>query len=254
MRRYTIQAAVAALGAVAVLGGLIAGGRALRGRLADAEQYQFPFADIQFNSPPADAAQFLSEVRYLGDFPERVSLLDDGLRRRLKEAFERHGWVESARVAIGPGKRISAQLTFRTPVLAVHFAEGIRAVDATGVLLPRSADVGGVPLLSGAKAPAGAAGKPWGDPHVEAAARVAGVLRPRQATLRLMAFEYNAEGKLALRRRPESWPAVVWGRPPGEEAEGEPAASEKLQRLLQRCESPAGWGDPNQRSVIDLSK
>src|SRR5207253_141452 len=145
MRRHTMQAALAAAGAVLVLGGLIAGGRALRGRLADAEPYQFPFAEIQFNTPPApDPARFLSEVRYLGEFPERVSLLDDDLRRQLKEAFERHGWVESAKVAIGPGKRVAAQLTYRAPVLAVRFADGVRAVDATGVLLPRDAETQGL--------------------------------------------------------------------------------------------------------------
>src|SRR5262249_44728639 len=238
-----------------ILGGLIAGGRALRGRLADAEQYQFPFAEIQFNSPPGpEPAKFLSEVRYLGEFPERVSLLDDELPRRLKEAFERHGWVESAKVAIGPGKRITAQLAFRTPVLTVRFADGVRTVDASGVLLPRSAQTQGLPALSWAKAPAGGAGKPWGEANVEAAAKGAGVLHPRQAMLRLMALEYDAEGKLALRHHPESWPVILWGRPPGEEAEGEPAASEKLQRLLKFCDSPAGWGDPNRRSVIDLTR
>src|SRR5262245_28674395 len=175
MRRYAIQAAVAAIGAAVVLGGLIAGGRALRGRLADAEQYQFPFADIQFNSPPGpEPAKFLSEVRYLGEFPERVSLLDDELPRRLKEALQRHGGVESANASIVPGKRITAQLAFRTPGLTVRFADGVPTVDATGVLLPRSAQTQGLPALSWAKAPAGGAGKLWGDATVEAAARVAG--------------------------------------------------------------------------------
>src|SRR5262245_8982382 len=255
MQRYTIQAAVAAIGAVVVLGGLIAGGRAFRGRLAEAEQYQCPFAEIQFNSPPdPDPGRFLAEVRYLGDFPDRVSLIDDDLPRKLKEAFERHGWVESAKIAIGPGKRIAAQLTFRTPVLAVRIGEGLRAVDGSGLLMPRSAGTQGLPVLTWAKSPTVGAGKPWGDANVEAAARVANTLYPHQAMLKLMAFDYTADEKLTLRQRHDSWPVVLWGRPPGDEADGEPLAREKIQRLLDRCKSPGGWDDPNQRSVIDLTK
>jgi hypothetical protein len=253
MRRHTIQAAAAVVGAVLVLGGLIAGGRALRGRLGDDDRYQLPFTKIQCESAPGTTQdEFLSEVRYLGEFPERVSLLDDELPKKLKDAFERHGWVESAKVSVGPGRRLAAALTFRTPVLAVRFADDVRAVDAAGVLLPRTAATAGLPQLSGAKAPSGGPGKPWGDAGVEAAAKVAGVLHAHQGKLKLMALGNDADGRLTLRRRAESWPVVEWGNAPGNEADGEPTAQQKLQRLLDLSNSPTGLDDPNSRKSVKL--
>jgi hypothetical protein len=254
MRRHTLQAAAAMLGAAVVLGGLIAGGRALRGRLVNNDQYQIPFAEIQCDSPPGmTREEFLGEVEYLSDFHSRVSLLDDAMPQQLQEAFLRHGWVESARILNGPGRKIVAELTFRTPVLAVQFANGVRVVDAKGLLLPRSAAVDGLPILSEAKPPSSAAGKPWGDLRVEAAARVAAALHPHQSMLKLMVFRYE-DGRLALRRRVDSWPCMIWGQPPGEEAEGEPSAKVKVERLLERSHDAIGLDDPARREVVYLNK
>jgi hypothetical protein len=240
---------------MAVLGALIASGRIFRDRLKDGDQYQFPFAEISCESPPGLAPnQFLGEVQYLGDFPDRVPLLETALPQRFQEAFQRHGWVESAKIAIGPGRRIAAQLTFRVPVLAVQFAGGVRAVDGNGILLPRGADTQGLPVLMVTSAPSAGSGRPWGDPRVEGAAKVATVIRPHQESLKLTAFEWDEGGNLALRRRPESWPVIVWGRAPGDEVEREPLAAQKLQRLLDRYAILFDSADPNKRTVLDLSR
>src|SRR5947199_2908893 len=90
MRRHFTLAMVAVIGAIFVLGGLFVVKHAMRDRLKNEEQFQFPFAEISCNTPPGlDTATFLGQVRYHGEFPDNVPLLDDELPTRLKEAFER---------------------------------------------------------------------------------------------------------------------------------------------------------------------
>src|SRR5262245_54703795 len=105
MRRPVVQAVVALLACVALLGGVIVGGRLMRDRLRDSPKHQVPFKDIDSPAPPGlDRATFLGEVQYLSELPDQVALLDDTLPRTLAVAFERHAWVERAEVVIGPGR------------------------------------------------------------------------------------------------------------------------------------------------------
>lgn len=235
------------LAAGVMLLAIIVLGKAARNVLRDADRYQLPFAAMDCPAPPGlDRAAFLGEVRYAGQLPETVSVLDDTLPPRLRDAFARHPWVARVEsVEVGPGRRVRVALTFRVPVMAVVADGGtrtVRAVDAAGVLLPRGAATLDLPHLRAGPA-TGAAGKPWGDPRVEAAAAVAGHLHPHQPQLRLSEFRYEGD-QLRLRRGAAgNAPEVIWGaRDQG------PTPARKVERLLElanRLDEPGG-------PVIDL--
>jgi hypothetical protein len=246
MRRGLVQIVLTLLACALALGGVIALGQYFRRQLRDEPRYQFSLTEIECPAPSGmGRAAFLSEVQYLNGLPEQVSLLDDALAERLAAAFARHAWVENVQqVEIGPGRRIRVQLEFRLPALAVTYSDKdlvTRAVDKQGILLPREADTKSLPALLGIfPPPAGSAGKPWGDPEVEAAASVAGLLQPHQAPLKLNAMQWG-NGTLRLGRDDfRSGPVVVWGHGPGDEVAGEPGAEEKLKRLLEYCEGDSG--------------
>jgi hypothetical protein len=155
---------------------LLLGGRFLLDQIRGQDRYRVDFMEIECAAPAGGSrAEFLSEVRYLSEFPERVPLLEDGLTARLARAFARHPWVEKVEeVKIEPPRRILVQLQFRQPVLAVAHGDELRAVDRHGILLPTDAVTEGLPRYpEKAPPPHGPAGTPWGDQRVEAAARQA---------------------------------------------------------------------------------
>ncbi len=158
---------------VLFLAGLIWAGRWGLDHLRGHDRYKVCFADIECEPPVSiDRNTFLDEVRYPNRLPEHVHLLDDDLQPMLRQEFGQHPWVEKVNeIEISPPKRIVVTLTYRVPVLAVKADGKLRAVDGTGVLLPMNAPTLGLPVYEGdAEAPVGA-GKHWGDPKVEAAAR-----------------------------------------------------------------------------------
>ncbi len=241
MRRQLIIAGFVVLACGLLLGALLISGKVARNILSTNERYRYPFKAIECPTPPGlEREAFLGEVRYLSELPETVPLLDEALAERLAAAFARHPWVERVeKVEIGPGRRIAVRPTFRTPVLGVTHDRVIRAVDASGILLPRGADTLLLPHMSTTIAPAGP-GKPWGDPHVERAAAVAAILRPHQERLKLTDFRWEGD-VLKLRREDAKGPTVIWG----DATDGE----RKLQRLVARAaELDAAKGE------IDLRK
>jgi hypothetical protein len=164
------------LGVGLVLAGIFALGQAARDHLRGLDRYTISFADIDCEPPPGEKREdFLGEVQYLADLPDRLRLLDEQLPARLAQAFARHPWVERVeRVEVVPPRQIRVRLLYRTPVLAVSVGGQLRAVDAQGILLPATAVTRGLPRFSGkAPPPAGPAGTRWGDAAVEAAARAA---------------------------------------------------------------------------------
>lgn len=238
MGRPMVRAAAALIGAAALLGGLIWVGRAMRGPLQSSDRFQFPFKQIECPAPPGtDREQFLSEVRYYGEFPDTVPLLDEDLGRRLREAFQRHVWVERVdSVEVSPNRRILVKLTFRQPVLAVVYEDRgpvVRAVDRNGILLPRSVDTLPLAQLADRASKPVNIGRPWGDVFVEGAAKVAGYLHPHQSKLRLLEFRWRM-GDLWLKR--VGGPEVIWGKPPDDEA----AAQRKIIRLLDQFDKASG--------------
>lgn len=177
--------AVFGLALVAVLGllvlGLAAVRDAARARLCQDGQYLLPFAAIACTPPaPLEREEFLAEVQYLATMPDSLCLLEDDLSRRLAVAFARHPWVERVeRVEVVPPQHVNVRLAYRTPVLAVPYQSGLRAVDRAGILMPAKVATDGLPVYPGnAAPPAGPPGTLWGDAAVEQAARMAGGRHP----------------------------------------------------------------------------
>jgi hypothetical protein len=167
----TVRVVAPLIGLAALLAALIWAGQEARNRLRPLERYSLAFGEIACPTPPGSTlAEFLTEVQYLGGFPDRLPLLDRDLPERLSAAFGRHPWVEKVeRVEVGE-KAVQVRLTLRKPALVVE--QFNRVVDRRGILLPATAPTAGLPVLTRTvKPPAGPAGTAWGDERVTAAVR-----------------------------------------------------------------------------------
>jgi hypothetical protein len=177
-----IVAVILTLGLVAgLLFGLWRLGEVARRNIGPRDRYAVPFADIQCDAPPGMTREtFLVEVRYTANAAPTIQALDPELKATLTVAFASHPWVARVdAVTVEPPNAVSVKLTFRTPVLAIRTAEGPRAVDAKGILLPATAPTAGLPeLLSPVAAPV-KAGQPWPDAAVIRAASVAAEYKPK---------------------------------------------------------------------------
>jgi hypothetical protein len=252
MGRWIVQGLLPALAGAALMLAVIAGGRWARERLRGEG---VAFADIDCPPPPERTREdFLTEVQYLSGLPDRLDALSGDAPQRLAEAFARHPWVEEVkRVEVGPERRIKADLVYRTPVLAVPLKDGkaLRAVDRHGVLLPGGRQALKVPRFAGQpKPPAGPPGARWGDEGVEAAARLADFLTPHLDRLcpqgpERLEIRFKDDALVAGGGRGGS---VIWGRPPGQEKEGERTAEVKLQRWLKLGVAAAAPSDLRKRS------
>jgi hypothetical protein len=163
---------------VVALAGIVIGmnrvGERMQASLRDEPRYALDFSAIVCDpAPPMACESFLSEVQYLADRPDELSILEPELAAKLAAAFAQHPWVEAVEhVEVRPPHSVVVRLRYRRPVLAVATGREIRAVDRSGVLLPTSAKTDGLQRYPGkASPPAGPAGRAWGDPDLEAAAR-----------------------------------------------------------------------------------
>jgi len=172
---------VAAAGLVFGLGQV---GELARQHLGPRDRYRVSFAEIECDAPPGkDRAAFLSEVRYVSNFPASFQLLDPDLSAKLSTAFAAHPWVESFDgIEREPPTHVRVKLRFRTPVLAVHVrSSGVRLVDGNGVLLPLTDQVPDVAELAIAvRDPETAAGKVWEDATVQRALELVKAYHPRR--------------------------------------------------------------------------
>ena len=76
-----------AAGAALVVGGIFAVGSALRDDGRFRERCQFSIDEIECASPPGQPREeFLAEVHYYGQLPEKMDALDAGLPEKLRSA------------------------------------------------------------------------------------------------------------------------------------------------------------------------
>lgn len=280
MRKRLLRFLVPVLAAGLLLAGLIALGQWARDALRPRGRYAVAFADIACEPPPGEKRDlFLSEVQYLGEQPARLSLLDDDLPGRLTRAFLRHPWVEKVEgVEVVPPRQVRVRLVYRTPVLAVFSPPSTtvtrmppeqrraqreaqpehswipRVVDGHGFVLPPTRmSVRDLPALKDddIPPPAAAAGAPWGDRRVEAAARTAGFLHPYQDRFRFTLVVVKDDG-LVLSNAPAA--VVRWGHAPGEEADDEAPAARKLERLLEYCKQHGALGTEKEPGELDVRR
>ena len=231
LRRWLLQFSAVLLIGAALVGGLAWLVHAARDTIWASPRYQVAFADIDCNpQSPLTRSEFLDEVQYLAEMPDRFSLVEDGLEEKLRVAFTKHPWVRSVRVTLKAPHTVSLAITYRQPVLAVAVAEQpLRAVDQDGVLLPQKALIPPTLLtLEKAPRPKGAAGQPWGDPVVELAAKTAHLIAAQDAPP-LTRLEWSADGLVLWGRDFKA----LWGRSPADAARLDRLrdAVDKLERL-----------------------
>lgn len=180
----SVAVAVVAKTAVAVaLVVLLVGGLGYLGQKAgdsvaeqEHERYAVRVADIQVELPPfLNRADFLTEVRYQSELPETVQAIDPKLADTLRAAFAKHPWVADVTgVSVSPEKVIRVEVALRKPALAVTLKDTtVRAVDATGVLLPTAAKTDGLPVLANINPELVMTGQPFPTPDVKRAAELA---------------------------------------------------------------------------------
>jgi hypothetical protein len=265
-----------ALGLGLLVLGILAIAKYTRDGLRQSDRFTIAFSEIDCSTPPdLDRSEFLAEVQYLRGLPDQLPLLDDNLAANLADAFAHHPWVEHVdRVSLVPPRKVEVRLSFRTPVLEVILSEGAQhsgsdpldgspvldeylldpvwVVDRRGIVLPGRAFRDPLPILYTTARPSSAAGQPFGDASVEAAARLADCLRPHAGKFKIRVFEKTARG-FALRTSAGS--KVLWGQPPESESPGEATAAQKIERLLQYCEAngdldkPAGHYEHDVRPI-----
>lgn len=205
--------------AAAALAGVIAAGQATRGELDAAGFFAVAVADIACEPPkPRSREQFLGEVQYLGQLPDRVDRSDPQAIGKVTAAFAKHPSVEKV-TSVSLWPKAEAKLTHRVPALVV----GPRVLDRRGVVLPKGTESEGVPVLRGAKPQTVSAGQPWPEPAVVAAAQVIGWLRGQSPGVVWIEAELTADGLVLF--RPDG-SRVTWG---GKSSDPPPAA--KLERL-----------------------
>jgi PAS domain-containing protein len=238
--------------AALALVGLAALGRLASASVCQQERYFGTFGQVRCQPPPGlDRREFLREVQYEADLPDRLDLCDKGLSSRLRNAFAQHAWVEEVeRIELRPGQPVRVRLRHCTPVLVVSVGEEVRVVDRHGVLLPHAADAAGLPALRGkVRRGSGPTGTVCAESAVLAAARTVGFLLPQQERLQLAELEYR-QGQVIL------WTAggsrICWGSPPGEEGAGEASAVLKRDRLLLNLDQRAEAGQAERTYEQDL--
>jgi hypothetical protein len=239
--RGLLSAAIVA-GSIAVALGLW---QKLRPHVSVQPEYLVDVRDIGLTLPPSwIRANVKAEVLRDASLPPQLSILDETLNERLKQAFALHPWIASVeKVETGYPARVSVTVTYRRPVAMVEVHDGLLPVDAGGVLLPPEdftpEEALRYPRISGlAGSPLGPIGTRWGNPVVEAAAKLAELLEPSWAELQLhhiqpqpdaVIAERVASGALQFETREGT--TFVWGKAPGKEELAEPKANEKLARM-----------------------
>jgi len=185
------------------------------------------------------------------EFPQRFSLLDDGVLSRIAAAYERCVWVERVKCIEKHDPRVDPSrppleivLKFRRPMAFVETSRGYCLVDARGVRLPgmyREPQLGAVRLLvihGVATSPVGV-GAVWSDASLSAGLRVADAVEPRRERFGLVTLDVTnvggrcdpAETEIALLTA--SGTRIKWGRAPSPEAQRlrEKSPAEKLAYL-----------------------
>ncbi len=218
------------------------------------ERFQISFHAIEVSpSPEHLSAKFLAEVQSLGSLPDQLDTREPDLAARLGFAFSSHPWVQKVEViAIEPGPRIRARLTFRAPVAVVVIQRDRYLIDANAVLLGPKRELTDLLEIRGITSVPGAApGQPWGSPLVERAAQLAALLQADRASLKLAAIEVGNDPLAPdLRLRTEAGTQILWQQLG--QADPSHPPEEKLRQLRQYRQQHGSLDDPPGTYQLDV--
>jgi hypothetical protein len=242
-----------AIAGMALVAGSLALWAKVRPHVQSQPEYLARTSELEITAPPAWIhADIKAEVIRDTGLPSELSILDDRLAGRLSQAFSLHPWVSRvAAVRTTYPMHIAVDLVYRRPVAMVEVPGGLLPIDADGILLPtedfspeqarhypRAAGINSTPL--------GPVGTRWGDPKVEAAAKLAELLADdwQQLGLRRISVreETTAESgrRLVLDLITRGGTTLFWGSQFGLEAASELKPAEKLNRLRQLASADGG--------------
>lgn len=197
--------------------------------------------------------------------PQELSVLDTNLVVTLGEAFSRNPWIEKViSVRKSYPAQVAVEVRYRQPVGMVQVKGGRIPIDARGVILPAgdftAADLNRYPMIQGVNSSETLRiGRPWKNPSLLAAARLAQLLAPKWNELHLQSIYVTGrtatvgdESSVVLELRAVGGSKVIWGREPGSEHPGELTASQKVGRLEKYLSEFGGFDRPNGPYEIDI--
>jgi hypothetical protein len=237
----------------------------LRPHVSAQPEYLVDVRELDVTPPPKwIRANVKTEVLRDAGLPPQISILDERLKETLTQSFSLHPWVGAVeKVETSYPARIRVTVAYRRPVAMVEVHDGLLPVDARGVLLPPEdftpQEALRYPRVAGlAGSPLGPIGTRWGNPVVEAAAKLAEVLEPTWDELQLhhIAAPAGAGSDLSsitLNVATREGTKFVWGRAPGSEQVEEPKAIEKVARL-KKLAAEFGSLDKTDAAQRDLSQ
>jgi hypothetical protein len=219
-------------------------GAGVRDYIFASDDYVVGPQDVQLTPlPPWIHSDVCGEVFRGASLDGPLSIMDDDLTERIRNAFSLHPWI--ARV-VSVRKRhpacVQVEVLYRQPVCMVKVGGDLLPVDAAGVLLPRAdfspVEASRYPLLVDIQTvPVGTVGECWGDARVVGGAEIAAALDEAWSQLNLARIAPSnpsnpgaaAEETYLLFTRGGT--RILWGRAPGAQAGGEIPAAEKVARL-----------------------
>ncbi|QDT06780.1 Cell division protein FtsQ [Rubripirellula lacrimiformis] len=212
--------------------------------------YGIDVAQIHITQPPSYVRSDIIQSVYRDTAMDGLSLMDKQATAKIASAFSMHPWVQSVTsVRKLPGGVVDVRMDYRRPVAMVQVfrtVDGIRdkfffPIDGHAVLLPtgeftRSETLEFVHIDVPGADSTNAEGMPFGDPRVEAAARLAEVLLPvyREVGIRKITVVGDPRQIQVpqLEVTTDNDTRHHWGSPPGLEIPGERTAEMKLRALM----------------------
>jgi hypothetical protein len=230
-------------------------------------EYRLPIQELVLIPPATDPIppEFIEQVRRRADLPTELPLLDPALPGELAAAFAAHPWVERVdEVRNQAAATVTVKLHYRRVVALVEVPDGLYPIDPTGILLPPQDftpdDAKDYLVVRGITSiPFGAAGKPWGDPAVAAAATLAEFIGPRWRELQLTAIiapritsSSTQPQDVLLELETKGGSRIQWGRMPGSTYPGELDATQKVGRLDKYLREFGSYRQPQGPYAIDI--
>jgi len=234
-------------------------------QVLSSEEYLVTPEKVEITPPPDWIHTDIRAEVFRGACLDRpLSIMDDDLTERIKDAFSLHPWVAKVgQVTKHHPARVKVDLNYRRPVCMVDIAPRLLPVDANGVLLPAN-DFSPVaasryPRLLGIDTvPIGPAGESWGDARVVGGAEIADALSDVWKPWRLWQIVASPSGienesRYALLTRGGT--RIEWGLAPGSKVHGELPVADKLARLheyVRQYGTLEGRGGPQKLDVYKL--